>query len=141
MLNIESSVDLLNILLEAERAGVKVINELLTPANKENLNIILKRFLEDEGMNCQILFNLIKHSGGEPSKRTGDFVGKVQAISDISEKINMLVKGQEWVSKIIRKCRHLFNGGSNYLFLEAIKVQHEQNIEELKNYSASFLLY
>ena len=48
--------DLLNSLLEAERAGVQVISEMLKllPENDE-LSKKLNSFLLDEGLNCRII--------------------------------------------------------------------------------------
>ncbi len=119
-------------LLEAERAGVAVLSNLIHTVEDNNLKIHLERFLRDEGMNCQIISSLIKKSGAEPSKKTGDFVQKVNALVKMEDKLNLLVKGQEWVSKQIRKNRVLFLYGSDTMFIEAIKIQHEENVDDLK---------
>jgi hypothetical protein len=123
---------LLNALLEAERAGVKVLSTMIREAQDEALKVMLREFLSDEGMNCQILSTLIRHLGGEPSKKTGDFVSKIEALKSRKEKYELLAKGQEWVVKQIRKNRSLFNPGSLDLFMESIKVQHEENIDSMR---------
>jgi len=121
-----------NSLLSAERAGVEVLNSLVHEIEDNNLKIILGRFLRDEGMNCQIISTLIKNSGEEPGKKTGDFVQKVKSLENIEDKINLLLKGQEWVANQIRKNRALFIYGSEAVFMESIKIQHEENVDCLK---------
>lgn len=119
-------------LLSAEKAGVEVLSRLLHEIEDNNFKIILGRFLRDEGMNCQILSTLIKNSGEEPGKTTGDFVQKVQSLEKIEDKINLLIRGQEWVAKQIRRSRSLFIYGSEAVFMEAVKIQHEENVDSLK---------
>ena len=122
----------INTLLEAERAGVKVLSDLIKEVDDEGLISMMRGFLADEGMNCQILSTLVKHLEGEPSRNTGDFVNKIQALKTNREKLELLARGQEWVAKQIRKNRALFNPGSLALFMESIKVQHEENVDALK---------
>ena len=121
-----------NTLLPAERAGVEVLSSLVHEIEDNNLKIILGRFMRDEGMNCQIFSTLIKNSGEEPGKKTGEFVQKVKSLAKIEDKINLLLKGQEWVTNQIRKNRALFIYGSEAMFMESIKIQHEENVDYLK---------
>lgn len=121
-----------NTLLSAERAGVEVLSGLIQEVEDNNLKIILGRFMRDEGMNCQIFSTLIKNSGEEPGNKTGDFLQKVKLLEKTEDKINLLLKGQEWVGNQIRKNRALFIYGSEGMFLESIKIQHEENVDYLK---------
>lgn len=121
-----------NSLLSAERAGVEVLSGLLHEIEDNNLKIILGRFMRDEGMNCQIFSTLIKNAGEEPGKKTGDFVQKVKGLEKIEAKLALLIKGQEWVAKQIRKNRALFIYGSEAMLMESIKIQHEENVDYLK---------
>ena len=121
-----------NYLLEAERAGVAVLSDVVSGIEDKNLKILLERFHRDEGMNCQIFSTLIKNLGEEPSKKTGDFVQKVKALEKIDDKLKLLIKGQEWVSKQIRKNRTLVVYGPEPMLMEAIKIQHEENVDDLK---------
>jgi hypothetical protein len=130
---ISQAADLWNMLLEAERAGVTVLGELVPQAEDPRLRELMKRFLKDEGVNCRILITLIEHLGAEPSRETGAFVDKVRALGSLAEKIELLIRGQEWVARKIREFRHLVPTGSPHLFMEAIKVQHEENVDALKN--------
>jgi len=130
---IASVVDFYNLLLEAERAGAAVLGELIPQTDDQQLQGLLKKFLRDEGLNCRILVSLIQDFGLKPSKKTGAFVDKVRALNTLDERIELLIRGQEWVARKIREFRHLLPPGSPHLFLEAIKVQHEENVDTLKN--------
>jgi hypothetical protein len=123
--------DFYNLLLEAERAGVAVLAELVQQTEEPNLKELLAKFLKDEGVNCRILITQIQHLGMEPSKKTGAFVEKVRALGSLDEKVDLLIRGQEWVARKIRESRHLLPTGSAHLFMEAIKIQHEENVDAL----------
>jgi len=127
-------ISFLNKLLEAERAGVKVLSKLLPQINDSNMEKMVKHFLHDEGMNCQILKTVIENSGGEISTSVGDFVQKIGALETLNEKFELLIRGQEWVAKYIRKNRKLAIKVSDMMFLESIKVQHEENVDRLRAY-------
>jgi 5,10-methenyltetrahydrofolate synthetase len=95
-------IGLLNALLEAERAGAKVLAAFLsdyergTPAWKE-----LAAVQRDEARNCAILMDLIRRMGGESSTATGDFLGKALAVEGRAARLRFLNRGQEWVARKI----------------------------------------
>jgi hypothetical protein len=126
--------DFYNMLLEAERAGVTVLGELVQQVEEERLTPALKKFLRDEGANCRVLINLIHDLGEKPSDKTGAFVGKVRALENLDEKIQLLIRGQAWVARKIQEFHNLVPAGSPYLFMEAIKMQHEENVGTLEKY-------
>ena len=132
--NTMTLLDVYNMLLEAERAGVAVLGELVKQVEEEKLTNVLKKFLRDEGANCRILMNLIHDIGKPPSDKTGAFVGKVKALETLDEKIHLLIRGQAWVARKIQEFHKLVPAGSPYLFLEAVKMQHEENVGTLKKY-------
>lgn len=125
-------VDFYRMLLEAERAGVKSLNEIMPLIEDGHLKSHLLIYLRDEGMNCQILTTMIKNLGQDPGDRTGDFIDKIRALDSTDEKLKLLIKGQEWVAKQIRYNRELINSASSMFFVEAIKIQHEINVDNLK---------
>jgi hypothetical protein len=127
-------LDFYNMLLEAERAGVTVLGELVRQVDEERLTAELKKFLRDEGANCRVLINLIQDIGATPSDKTGAFVGKVRALKNLDEKIKLLIRGQAWVARKIQEFHNLVPAGSPYLFLEAIKMQHDENVGTLTEY-------
>lgn len=126
--------DFYRILLEAERAGVQSINYILPSVEDGEIKSLMTRYLRDEGMNCQILISLIKNLGADPGNRTGDFVEKIRALQTTGEQLDLLIKGQEWVARQIRQNRDLIDTASDLLFLEAVKVQHEENVDMMKKY-------
>lgn len=130
--NVRELVDFYRVLLEAERAGVQSISEILPEVEDENLKSVMTRYLRDEGMNCQILIAFIKNLGGDPGSKTGDFINKIRALKTLNEKLELLIKGQEWVAKQIRYNRELIDISSSSFFLEAVKVQHEENVDLMK---------
>ena len=135
--SITTLLDFYNMLLEAERAGVKVLSELIYQTEDQSLRDYLKKFLRDEGMNCHILVSLIHDLDAKPTDKTGAFVEKIQALDTLTEKIDLLTRGQAWVARKITEFQHLLPEGSQKLFLEAIKVQHEENVNALKDYQTS----
>jgi uncharacterized protein DUF6306 len=123
-----------NMLLEAERAGVAVLSELNMRTEDRRLKPILKKFLRDEGVNCRILISLIHDLNAKPSDKTGTFVDKIRALDNLNEKIQLLIRGQAWVARKIKEFRFNLPAGSPYWFLEAIRVQHDENVDTLKKY-------
>jgi hypothetical protein len=107
---------------------------LIRKIEDNDLKIVLERFLRDEGLNCQIFSTLIKNSGEEPGKGTGDFVQKVERLEKMEDKLELLVKGQEWVARQIRRSRTSFIYSSEAVFMESIKIQHEENVDYLKQF-------
>ena len=95
-------VALLNVLLEAERAGAKVLAAFLddyardTPAWRQ-----LAAVQRDEARNCAILIDLVKKLGGTPSAATGDFLGKALAVEGKAARLQFLNRGQGWVARKI----------------------------------------
>jgi formate dehydrogenase maturation protein FdhE len=123
-----------NMLLEAERAGVTVLNELNMQVEDQQLKPILKKFLRDEGVNCRILVSLIHDLNAKPSDKTGAFVDKIRALDNLDEKIQLLIRGQAWVARKVKEFRFNLPAGSAYWFLKAIKIQHEENVDTLRKY-------
>jgi len=130
--NQTSLLDFYNMLLEAERAGVKVLGQLVSQTQDQQLLVLLKKFLRDEGVSCRILIALIHDLNAKPSDKTGAFVEKVQALESLEEKIDLLIRGQAWVARKIEEFVPHLPAGSSQLFLEAIKVQHQENVDALK---------
>ena len=127
-------LDFYNMLLEAERAGVLVLDELVRQVEDYQLKTLLKKFLRDEGVNCRILMTLIHDLSAKPTNKTGAFVDKVHALNNLEDKVQLLIRGQEWVARKIREFHYQLPAGSSYFFLKAIELQHEENVETLKKY-------
>lgn len=120
---------LLNILLEAERAGAKVLSEFMAdyPEGSEAWQM-LRKVQRDEAENCAILMRLIRGLDAEPSKATGDFVAKALAVQGNAERLNFLNRGQAWVARKIREALLSIPEGELKSRLAAMQDSHMINI-------------
>jgi 5-formyltetrahydrofolate cyclo-ligase len=125
-LSAEEVIGLLNVLLEAERAGAKVLADFLndyerdTPAWRQ-LSIVQR----DEAKNCAILIDLIRRLGGVPSAATGDFLGKALAVEGRAARLQFLNRGQGWVA---RKIAEALPGVKEDFVRDALSAMHESHL-------------
>lgn len=120
---------LLNTLLEAERAGAKVLNVYLEqlPLGTE-ARALLACVQQDESRNCAVLMGLLRSSGAEVSAATGDFLQKAIAIEGARERLEFLNRGQSWVARrIAAALPHIANGEVR----EALKRMHDSHIANI----------
>ena len=128
---VEELTLLLNTLLEAERAGAKVLAAFLDDYERDtpawNQLVAVQR---DEATNCAILIDLIQRvNGGEPSHETGDFVAKALAVQGKAARLRFLNRGQQWVARKINEA--LPRVGQDFVrgTLLAMQESHLLNIE------------
>lgn len=120
---------LLNTLLEAERAGAKVLNDFLADyAEGTEAWQTLRKVQRDEAQNCAILMRLIRSLGAEPSKVTGDFVAKALAVQGNAERLVFLNRGQAWVARKIREALPAIQPGEIRTALVEMQDSHVANI-------------
>ena len=93
----EEYVALLNTLLEAERAGARLLAAYLQEDSA--LKDLLAPVQRDEAANCAVLIKLLRDAGAEPSLQTGNFLQKGLAKRDWRERLEFLNKGQAWVQR------------------------------------------
>jgi 5-formyltetrahydrofolate cyclo-ligase len=123
-------IALLNVLLEAERAGAKVLASFLedyprdTPAWRR-----LAAVQRDEANNCAILIDLVRRVGGAPSVVTGDFLGKALAVEGRAARLQFLNRGQAWVARKIAEALPGIQEGFVRAALSAMHESHLLNIE------------
>ena len=123
-------VELLNVLLEAERAGAKVLAAFLgdyerdTPAWRQ-----LAAVQRDEAKNCAILIDLIRRINGTPSAATGDFLGKALATEGKVARLQFLNRGQRWVARKINEALPRLEQDFVCGALFAMQESHLLNIE------------
>ena len=70
-------------------------------ARVPELRQLLKKVCHDEGYFAGELSAHVRRLGGAPSNKTGDFVEKVRAVSDLRGKLELLNRGQRWVIRKI----------------------------------------
>ena len=90
-------ISLLNTLLEAERAGARLLAAYLE--EESPFKDLLAPVQRDEAENCAVLIRLLRDAGAEPSLGTGDFYQKGLAKKDWRERLAFLNKGQAWVQR------------------------------------------
>lgn len=123
-------VDLLNTLLEAERAGAKVLAAFLddyepsTPAWR-----LLAAVQRDEAANCAILIDLIQNINGTPSRETGDFLSKALAVKGKVARLQFLNRGQKSVARRIGDALPRLRPGPVRSALLSMRDCHLRNIE------------
>ncbi|HHY74323.1 MAG TPA: hypothetical protein GX497_14080 [Bacillus bacterium] len=127
-------INLLNSLLEAERAGVKTMDYLLKNYSSEQLKGKFKHVMADEAWSCAGLHESIVREGGVPSKATGDFTEKVMSKETLEEKLNLLNKGQGWVARKIDDALTYDIHEETRTFLIEMKNKHHDNISDMEKY-------
>jgi nitronate monooxygenase len=98
-MNVEEYGRLLNLLLECERAGAKLLaaycDEL--PAESE-FHARLCAVQRDEARNCAVLIRLLLEAGIEPTTQVGSFYRKGLEVRGWQERLTFLNRGQQWVA-------------------------------------------
>jgi nitronate monooxygenase len=118
----------LNTLGEAERAGGRVLNELMALTESLELRELLKKLSHDEGYYAGELAAHVRRLGGTPSTRTGDFVEKVRAVGDFRGKLELLNRGQRWVIRQIDEKLPALSDTRLHAFLRVMAKGHHTNI-------------
>jgi nitronate monooxygenase len=121
---------MLNLLLESERAGVAVLGRLAGEVEQEELRMLLLDAREQELHNGAELERLIRQGGGNPSTATGPFVAKVAALGSLRERLNLLMRGQEWVARKIEETLALApESGAVHDALQRMANRHRHEVE------------
>lgn len=119
----------LNALLEAERAGAKVLAVLRDGLDPRSpVRGLLTQLQQDEGANAVLLYKAIRRLGGAPSHETGAFVGRTLAIEGLTARLEFLNRGQMWVVKRITELLPQLADPAVRDMLETMRVSHLDNI-------------
>lgn len=90
----------LNQLLEAERAGARLLSAYLDELPQDSRKWKSIRAVQlDEARNCAVLIHLLLEAEVRPSPAVGDFYGRGMAIQGWRERLVFLNRGQAWVAK------------------------------------------
>ena len=122
----------LNVLGEAERAGGRVLHELIDLAESLDLKELLKKVEHDEGYYAGQLAAHVRRLGGTPSNQTGDFVQKVRGVTGLIAKLQLLNRGQGWVVRKIEELVPSVGDAQLAAFLRAMAEGHRINISSLE---------
>ncbi len=121
--------DLLNRLLEAERAGHALLDTLIRTTADSGLKSLFTSFTEVEVSDVSVLEGLIRLHGGTPSTATGDFAQKVLQIEDLRGQIDLLSRGQAWVARKVEQALDLQPPPDIAAFLREMANRHRHNVE------------
>jgi hypothetical protein len=120
---------LLNELLEAERAGAKVVGRLGETATDRTIATTLRAVAKDEARFCAMLRRHVARLGGTPSRKTGLFHDKVMALDGIGPRIALLNRGQGWVARKLREALPRIHDDALRRDLQEMLAVHERNIQ------------
>lgn len=126
----DETVRLLNELLEAERAGAKVVRVLAETSPDPDMARQLRKVARDEARFCVMLRRHIQHLGGVPTHRTGAFHDKVMALAGQGPRIRLLNRGQDWVVRRIRDALPRIGSDALHRDLRDMLEVHRRNIED-----------
>lgn len=120
---------LLNLLLEAERAGAKLLAaylDELPPGTAEWVG--LHAVQRDEARNCAVLIHYLLEADVTPSMATGEFYRKGLEIRSWSERLELLNRGQGWVARRIAEALPRIPASAGKSALQEMHQSHLANI-------------
>ena len=123
-------VDLLNLLLEGERAGVRAAALLRKMDGTAATNALVRTVAGDEASCCALLERHISRLGGTPSRAVGQFFDKFAKVEGLEERLAFLNKGQEWVVRRLQQDLPRIDHESLRHDLEVMLAIHERNVAE-----------
>jgi nitronate monooxygenase len=123
-----TTVDRLNELLEAERAGVETLSRLFPEARSPEMRKLFEEVRNDEAWSCAGLARSIKMLGGTMSEKKGDFAEKVVREPTLATRLRFLNRGQGWVVKRLDGLLGEKLPASVSEFLAEMKARHIANI-------------
>ncbi len=122
--------EMLNLLLEAERAGVAALEKLEREVEHKELRQFLQGERGVEMRNVEGLEMLIREGGGTPSAKIGPFAAKVAALGTVREKLDLMARGQAWAARKTEEALALApESGPIHDFLQAMANRHRAEIE------------
>ena len=132
-----TTIDRLNELLEAERAGVDTLSRLFPEARSPEMQKLFEDVRDDEAWSCAGLVRSIKTLGGAISDKKGDFADKVMNEPTLAARLRLLNRGQGWVVKRLDGLLGEALPEAVAGFLEEMKTRHTSNIEACERLAKS----
>ncbi|WP_293453372.1 DUF6306 domain-containing protein [Phenylobacterium sp.] len=121
-------VEQLNMLLEAERAGVRVAAALVGEAPNPDLKLTAFQLRRDEAHWCHVLSEALIRMGEKPSAKVGDFYHKAMAIPGFEARLAFVNRGQGWVVRKLRALLPRVADAGLHSELRAMLDGHAENI-------------
>ncbi|MEQ8406691.1 MAG: nitronate monooxygenase [Gammaproteobacteria bacterium] len=123
--------EVLESLLAAERAGARVCAHSMKIAPDSAWLEFLRAVHRDEANSCGLILECIALLSLDPHDRVGDFVEKCLAITDFTERMHLLNKGQKWVVRMLEGLLPRLKSEPIRQRLLAMKKEHLENIQSL----------
>ena len=120
---------LLNQLLEAERAGHKLLTAMSQETTNPQLVALFASFTEVEMSDVSVLEGLIRLHGGVPSTKIGDFVERVLSLDNLDDQMGLLSRGQAWIARKVEQVLALNPPSDIAAFLKEMANRHRHNTE------------
>jgi hypothetical protein len=121
---------LLSQLLEAERAGAKLLAAYVSELPPDSRHwAILSEVQRDEARNCSVLIHLLLDADVEPTTAVGEFYRKGLAIAGLRERLEFLNRGQAWVAKRIAAALPRISQVGARTVLQSMRDSHLANID------------
>lgn len=121
-------LELLNTLLEAERAGARGVGAMSREPANATVQPLLAEVAHDEARFCGMLSEHIKRLGGRPSRVTGSFYSKLLARKTLADQLDLLDRGQSWVARQLRENLPRIADDALHADLKEMLDVHERNI-------------
>ena len=126
-------LEVLNTLLEAERAGAGVAMRTAAQVEAPGLKALVIDIQRDEARWCAVLTRAIRALEGEPSRRTGAFHDKAMAIADPGQRLAFLNRGQAWVVRKLDEILPRIASDALHAELMAMRDSHVRNIARVEH--------
>jgi hypothetical protein len=127
-------VDLLNQLVEGERAGARGLIDLDTEVKDATLRVLLNAVAKDEARFCAMLSHHVTRLGGTASRVTGVFYDKLKARATLADKLKLLDRGQSAVVRMLVDAIPRIKDMALRDDLEDMRAVHVYNIERCAKY-------
>ncbi len=130
---IREVVERLNVLLEAERAGVHAASGLIPVATTPAMRKLFEKLRDDEAWSCAGLTRVIKHLGGEVSHGKGAFARRLEALPSLRERLSLLNRGQARVVRRLDRLLHAECDRETGSFLRQMRSLHAENVHRYED--------
>jgi hypothetical protein len=127
-------VDLLNQLVEGERAGARGLIDLDTEVQDATLRELLTIVAKDEARFCAMLSHHVVRLGATPSRATGVFYDKLKARETLADKLKLLDRGQSAVVRMLVDAIPRITDTALRDDLDEMREVHARNIESCAKY-------
>lgn len=127
-------IDLLNQLVEGERAGTRGLIDMDTEVDDPELRQLLGDVAKDEARFCAMLSHHVTRLGGTPSRATGVFYDKLKARATLADKLKLLDRGQSAVVRTLEDAIPRISDASLRNDLDEMREVHVRNIERCARY-------